>query len=222
MLRGALVALIFSKIMVLQDEGYDESAALTHMSTDVDRIAQSMESMPETWARIIEVVIGIWLLSVKLGAASVVPVIVVVGKAIRYSSGSDNEQQAKGSQVCGAANARASKYTSDKQRIWNAAVQTRIASTASMLGSMKSVKMMGLAGFHSRSIQGQRLRELRLAKGYRWIVLITQSVGMTPLSTALCGNSFSLPDRIHSSHSCTGFDFRHICDTSECTRVERP
>jgi ATP-binding cassette, subfamily C (CFTR/MRP), member 1 len=50
------------------------------MSTDIDRIAASMQSMHETWARLIEVSIGVWLLSIQLGAVSVIPIIVVISK----------------------------------------------------------------------------------------------------------------------------------------------
>jgi ATP-binding cassette, subfamily C (CFTR/MRP), member 1 len=90
MLRGALVSLIFNKTLFLRDGVYDEAAAVTHMSTDVDRISLSMESMPETWARLIEVAIGVWLLSIQLGAVSVVPIIVVVSKFITSSSRASN------------------------------------------------------------------------------------------------------------------------------------
>jgi ATP-binding cassette subfamily C (CFTR/MRP) protein 1 len=39
-----------------------------------------MQNMHEVWARLVEVAIGIWLLSIKLGAVSVIPVIVVIGE----------------------------------------------------------------------------------------------------------------------------------------------
>jgi len=78
MLRGGLVGLIFSKTLVLRDGVYDESAAVTHMSTDIDRIVASMQNMHEVWARLVEVAIGVWLLSIQIGAVSVIPIIVVV------------------------------------------------------------------------------------------------------------------------------------------------
>jgi ATP-binding cassette, subfamily C (CFTR/MRP), member 1 len=80
MLRGALVGIVYSRTLLLQDGVYDESAAVTHMSTDVDRIASSMMNMNEIWARLIEVAIGVWFLERQLGAVSVVPIIVVVGE----------------------------------------------------------------------------------------------------------------------------------------------
>jgi ATP-binding cassette, subfamily C (CFTR/MRP), member 1 len=77
MLRGALVGLVFNKSLILRDGVYDESAAVTLMSTDIDRIVASMQNMHEIWARLVEVAIGIWLLSIQLGAVSVIPIIVV-------------------------------------------------------------------------------------------------------------------------------------------------
>jgi ATP-binding cassette subfamily C (CFTR/MRP) protein 1 len=78
MLRGGLVGLIFNKTLILRDGVYDESAAVTHMSTDIDRIATSMQSMNEVWSRLVEVAIGVWLLSIQLGAVSVIPILVVL------------------------------------------------------------------------------------------------------------------------------------------------
>jgi ATP-binding cassette, subfamily C (CFTR/MRP), member 1 len=69
---------------------------------------------------------------------------------------------------------------SSKQKIWNAAIQRRVAMTSSMLSSMKSVKMLGLAGFMSKSIQGQRIRELNLAKEFRWLNLWVSVIGEFP------------------------------------------
>ena len=72
------MGLIFNKTLILRDGVYDESAAVTHMSTDIDRIATSMQSMNEVWSRLVEVAIGVWLLSIQLGAVSVIPILVVL------------------------------------------------------------------------------------------------------------------------------------------------
>ena len=79
MFRGALVSLIYSRTLMLQADIYNESAAVTLMSTDIDRISNSLEDIHETWARAIEVAIGIWLLERQLGWVCVAPVIVVIG-----------------------------------------------------------------------------------------------------------------------------------------------
>lgn len=183
MLRGGLVGLIFNKTLLLRDGVYDESAAITHMSTDIDRIAASMQSMHETWARLIEVSIGVWLLSIQLGAVSVIPIIVVI--------------------ICAAMNTRAAKHSSDKQKIWAASLQTRIASTASLLSSMKSVKMMGLADLMSNRIQDQRVEEMKSANGYRWMIILTNTIAYTPtiFAPVLTFVAFEIKARIQGSSS---------------------
>jgi ATP-binding cassette subfamily C (CFTR/MRP) protein 1 len=80
MLRGALVGAIYNRALLLPDGLHDDSAAVTLMSTDIDRIAIAMQSVHEIWARIIEVGVGLWLLERQVGAVCVVPIIIVASK----------------------------------------------------------------------------------------------------------------------------------------------
>jgi ATP-binding cassette subfamily C (CFTR/MRP) protein 1 len=82
MLRGALVGIIYNRTLISPDGMFDEVAAVTLMSTDVDRIALSQQVIHEVWARIIEVAIGVWLLERQLGAACIVPILIVAGMLI--------------------------------------------------------------------------------------------------------------------------------------------
>lgn len=72
------MALIYDHSMSLREGQYDESAVITHMSTDVDMIARSLEQANELWARIVEIAIGIWLLERQLGAVCIAPVLVII------------------------------------------------------------------------------------------------------------------------------------------------
>lgn len=81
MFRGAAVSLIYDKTLTTGDGHYDESAALTLMSADVDRIAASLTELNECWARAIEVAIGITLLARELGYICLMPVLLVVGRS---------------------------------------------------------------------------------------------------------------------------------------------
>ena len=65
--RGAVVSLIYAKTLTRRAGIYDESAALTLMSTDVDRIVFGLQQITEIWARLIEIAIGIWLLKIQSG-----------------------------------------------------------------------------------------------------------------------------------------------------------
>lgn len=57
------------------------------MSTDIDRIVVSLQSLNEIWARVIEIAVGILLLEKQLGWVCVFPVLIVIGKVVSTSSG---------------------------------------------------------------------------------------------------------------------------------------
>jgi ATP-binding cassette subfamily C (CFTR/MRP) protein 1 len=78
--RGGMVTLIFARTLKMQAGFYDESAALTLMSTDLDRLTSSLQALNEIWARVIEISIGLWLLERQLGWVCVAPIFFVVGK----------------------------------------------------------------------------------------------------------------------------------------------
>jgi ATP-binding cassette subfamily C (CFTR/MRP) protein 1 len=60
--------------------GLDESAALTLMSTDIDRLTVSLTNLCEIWARVIEMAIRIWLLERQIGWVCVAPIVLTIGQ----------------------------------------------------------------------------------------------------------------------------------------------
>jgi ATP-binding cassette, subfamily C (CFTR/MRP), member 1 len=76
-----MVSVIYASTLRLQSEVYDESKAVTLMTTDIDNIANNILNVQEIWARITEVGIGIWLLERQLGWVCVAPVIVTLGES---------------------------------------------------------------------------------------------------------------------------------------------
>jgi ATP-binding cassette, subfamily C (CFTR/MRP), member 1 len=80
MFRGAMVAVIYDHSLKIDAETYNESAALTLMSTDVDRVAGSITDFHEVWARSMEIAIGLTLLALQIGWVSVIPLVVVASK----------------------------------------------------------------------------------------------------------------------------------------------
>lgn len=72
-----------------------------------------------------------------------------------------------------------------------------------MLGAMKSVKMMGLAGLLSKNIQRQRAEEMKSADGYRWLVVLTNMIGYTPqiFAPVLTFIAYEIKARVQGSHS---------------------
>ncbi|KAJ9195019.1 hypothetical protein DTO164E3_7003 [Paecilomyces variotii] len=160
MFRGAVVSLIYSHTLSLQAGVYDESASVTLMSTDVDIIAQSLQQVNEAWARLIEIGIGIWLLERQLGAVCVAPIVVVL--------------------VCTSTQMYMASFMPTRQKTWIQAIQRRVSIISAALRSMKSVKMLGISEQIAFTLQGQRLRELKLSKKFRWLIVWVNVVASLP------------------------------------------
>lgn len=90
MFRGAMVAMIFSYTINLEDAADEGSAALTLMSTDIHRITMSMRRVNEVWANFIEVVIGFGLLAREIGWVSVMPIVLLFSKLYHTKTRSRN------------------------------------------------------------------------------------------------------------------------------------
>ncbi|OBT61047.1 hypothetical protein VE03_09160 [Pseudogymnoascus sp. 23342-1-I1] len=150
MIRGALVSIVYSKTLIIQDGAFDNAAALTLMSTDVDRIASSLQTVHEIWANVIELSIAIYLLQRQVGVASVVTVgLVIMGTLI---------------------STQLSKRMGPNQALWNKAVQHRVTVTSTALGSIKGIKLMGLTEHMAHQIQDLRVAELELSKAFRRLI----------------------------------------------------
>lgn len=78
MMRGVLATAVYRKTIQAKLSAADDSAALTLMSADVERITRGLLNIHELWANTIEVALAAWLLSRLIGASFVAPLIVVV------------------------------------------------------------------------------------------------------------------------------------------------
>lgn len=79
MIRGSLVSLIYRKTLDLNTTAILESASVTLMSADVERVGSGMQYMHEGWASIIEIGVALWLLQMQLGLAVVAPIVLSLG-----------------------------------------------------------------------------------------------------------------------------------------------
>jgi hypothetical protein len=157
MVRGSLVSLIYTHSLSIDDQIDDPSAAVTIMSTDVDRICQSLVLLHDLWSRPLELIIGISLLALQIGWVCVMPVAVVLLSAILDT--------------------RVTLLIGNKVKVWTDAVQRRISLTADVLSSMKSVKMLGLAKPLHMLLQKERVHELRLQAKFRWSTVWLNTLG---------------------------------------------
>lgn len=77
--RSMLVSSVYRKVMELPSTSNDK-AAVTLMSTDVERVTDGLRSLHDIWAEIAEVGIAIWLLERELGVGAVGPVVLAIRK----------------------------------------------------------------------------------------------------------------------------------------------
>ncbi|KXH38580.1 ABC transporter [Colletotrichum salicis] len=148
MVRGGLISLIYEKIMQSPSTQVGESAAMTLIGTDVERICETWHLVvAESWASVIQLAFAVWFLQMQIGPVCVTPVIVAL--------------------MATAMSVRAAGFVTARQKVWLEAIQARINFTAHTLGSMRSVKMLGLSNKFESLIQGMRVTELDLSKRFR-------------------------------------------------------
>jgi ATP-binding cassette, subfamily C (CFTR/MRP), member 1 len=161
MIRGVLASAVYRKTTEAKLSAANESAALTLMSGDVERILKGCLNVHEFWANTIEVALACWLLSRQVGAAFVSPLI-IVGCCI----------------ICSAI---ISRYVGPRQQAWMEKIQKRVSMTANVLGQMKQLKVSGLAAPVEESIQGMRVDELKTGARFRMMAVWSTIVSFAPL-----------------------------------------
>ena len=80
MVRAGLISMLYSKTTELKSVQLQDSAAITLMGTDVERIVVAFKSIHEVWASLLDIGIAIWLLERQIFVACVVPAIIAVCK----------------------------------------------------------------------------------------------------------------------------------------------
>jgi ATP-binding cassette, subfamily C (CFTR/MRP), member 1 len=163
MIRGSLVSVIYSKTLEKATGNLNDSAAITLMSTDVERIDNSLQNIHEVWAAPIETAIGIWPLERQIGIACVVPIVVTMGKYISQIPSSSLIIKT----ACFLGNLYASKVIGPYIKMWNQGVQKMVAMTSSVISAMKSVKMLALMETFSKHIQLLTITERTTSKKSR-------------------------------------------------------
>lgn len=78
MVRGALIGLVHDKAMKLPGKEA-KSEAVTLMSSDIDSVESVGEILHDTWAYILEVVIGTMLLAARLQWFAFLPLAIIFG-----------------------------------------------------------------------------------------------------------------------------------------------
>lgn len=124
MVMSILVTETFIKATKARIGTGDDRAALTLMSTDMERIKMGFRSLHDIWGSVIQVALAGWMLYNRIGIVFVAPIGVVM--------------------VCLVGLSILIRFTWDSQRTWMAGVQNRVGLTATVIASMKNLKISGL------------------------------------------------------------------------------
>ncbi|KAJ6005636.1 hypothetical protein N7451_003580 [Penicillium sp. IBT 35674x] len=150
-LIGAITE-IFSAATNSRIGSSDDSATLTLMSTDIERIRMGLRFIHETWASIIQAGLASWMLYEQLGVVFVAPTGVVI--------------------VCSIGMGILVIFTGDSQRTWMSGIQKRVGLTATVIASMKSLKISGLSATVGDYVQQLRVDELAAGARFRKVFII--------------------------------------------------
>ncbi|ODA76961.1 hypothetical protein RJ55_07478 [Drechmeria coniospora] len=145
--RGSLITMIFEKTLRIDSEAEENAEAITLMSADIDRIGSCMSMIHELYCGFLEAGIALWLLYRYLGVAVVAPIIWII--------------------ICLFLGMPIAKAAGNAQTPWLEAIEVRLSATAKALGSMKAIKMTGLADIVSTKIADLRLSEIRASLRHR-------------------------------------------------------
>lgn len=161
MARSILVTETFVKATEARIGSGDDNAALTLMSTDIERINVGFMALHDIWVSIIQVALASWMLYCQLGSVFIAPIGVVA--------------------VCVIGLAILMKFTGDSQRAWMAGVQKRVGLTATVIASMKSLKISGLTSAVGDFVQKLRVEELVSGSRFRKIGIMAAVFAYIPL-----------------------------------------
>ncbi len=160
-IRGGLVAIIYKNMLTIRAENANSSAALSLMSTDVDRITFTAFNIVDLVPSVIQFAIVLVLLALELGATCVAPVILCL--------------------ICGVAAAQIGRLVPPRQRKWMAAIQKRMGITADVIGAMKGVKVAGLSDKAEVQIEQLRSYELVRSTSFRRMQVCNMLLGKSRL-----------------------------------------
>jgi ATP-binding cassette subfamily C (CFTR/MRP) protein 1 len=163
LVRGTLIAVVYSKTLDLALNTGNTSSSSALMSVDVERICACLVNLHELWADIIEVGIAVYILERNIGVACISPALLAFGEFSRYSLLNGRTDRI----ACGLATLLLTSRIGKSQDAWLKAVQRRLKMTESTLGSIKGIKIMGLAKTLAKILQDMRVTELSLAMNYR-------------------------------------------------------
>ncbi|KAH8662384.1 ABC multidrug transporter [Xylariales sp. PMI_506] len=175
-MRAYLVTAIYQKTREIRSTG--DKAAVTLMSTDVDRIYTGMRNMHEIWVNLIQIALACWLLQRQLGLAFLAPLVLV---ALSFAS-----------------SFALSKYAIKYQRNWMHYIEKRISVTSSVLSHIKEYRISGLITPVRDFVQAKRVEEIHHGAKSRSLIASSATLSQIPQIVAPVV-AFSLGPRVISN-----------------------
>ncbi|KAI8189652.1 ABC transporter FUM19 [Colletotrichum sp. SAR 10_76] len=164
LLRAYLISSIYRKTAEIQHVGDGDSAAVTLMGADVERIYAGLRLMHEVWANAIQIGLASWLLQRQLGLAFLAPLVIVL--------------------ICFFISFAISKRAVPYQSAWMGRVQKRIAATSAVLSNIKDLRVSGMIRPAAALVQREREDEIGVGERSRILIAISASSSQLPQAIA--------------------------------------
>ncbi|UKZ84066.1 hypothetical protein TrVFT333_011882 [Trichoderma virens FT-333] len=159
-IRAGLISKIYQDTTALRYADIKDSAAVTLMGTDVERIHESLMQVHEIWASAIEIIIAVWLLVRQVSYAAIAPLAICL---ISIGGASQIGNRFGPAMVT-----------------WIQRVQKRVAVTANFLNDIKAVKMLGLSDVLYGITVKLRKDELHASERFRRLLFLQILTGNAP------------------------------------------
>ncbi|KAJ5772369.1 multidrug resistance protein [Penicillium odoratum] len=160
LIRSMLMTAIFERTLQSPASVATDKAAVTLMSTEVDRIMNGLREIHELWANALQIIIATYLLETELQYACIAPAITALGSfiAITYLS----------------------EHTKKFQKQWMGKLQLRVGRVSAMLDSIKGIKISGLTDRLFATIAALRQEEVDASKKFRLLGAFTSTIALLP------------------------------------------
>ncbi|KAK1838251.1 ABC multidrug transporter [Colletotrichum chrysophilum] len=187
MSRGCLSAVIYKKTTGTKITVIGDAAAVTLMSTDVERVIRGLNGLHEFWATLIEVSLGCWLLERQLGVCFVAPLIVIL--------------------ICSGITVVTAQFTGRRQARWMSQIQKRVGLTANVISNMKSLRISGITAPVAEFVQNMRVEEIHYGTQFRWMLIITALAALAPMMISPAITFAFAASRLDTTTIFTSFSF---------------
>jgi len=164
LLRAFLISSVYRKTAYIPHVGDGDSAAITLMGADVERVYTGFRFVHELWANAIQISLSSWLLHRQLGLAFLAPLVIVFfGFAASF-----------------VISRRAVPY----QSAWMDRVQARTGVTAAVLARIKDLRVSGMTRPAAALVQREREDEIRVGERSRVLTAVSAGLSQMPQAVA--------------------------------------